>query len=87
MLPPGNEIQSMIAVEQVVVLMGTTSGNLFVYDAKDRKFRHQLATLEDSILCLMYFRWRVLIILLTIVWYHLYVQYVQCIYTYYALLL
>ncbi len=56
MLPPGNEIQSMLAVEHFVVLMGTTSGNLFVYDAKDRKFRHQLASLEDTILCLMYFR-------------------------------
>ena len=57
MLPPDNIIQSMLAVEHLIVLMGTTSGNLFVYDGRDRKLRHQLARLDDSILTLMYFRY------------------------------
>ena len=56
MMPPGTLVLSMVAIESALLLMGTSSGNLFVYDSYDRKLKHQLACVGDSVLCLVYFK-------------------------------
>lgn len=54
MMPHGIVIYSMVAVDSSLVVMGSNSGDILVYDGNDKKIKHSLKNMEDSILCLTY---------------------------------
>lgn len=54
MMPYGIVIYSMVAMDSSLVVMGSNSGDILVYDGNDKKLKHSLKNVEDSILCLTY---------------------------------
>ena len=57
MLPPKVLVYCMAPIDSSLMLLGTNTGVVYVYDGYDRKLKHQLAPLGDSVLCLLYFKW------------------------------
>ena len=47
---------SMAAMDPSLVVMGTNTGVISVYDSSERKLKHHLKQLDDSVLCLTYFK-------------------------------
>jgi len=56
MLPPKVLVYCMAPIDFSLMLPGTNTGVVYVYDGYDRKLKHQLAPLGDSVLCLLYFK-------------------------------
>ncbi len=56
MLMPGVQVYCMVAVNSSLVLLGTSTGEILVYDGYEKKLKHQLAPLGDTILCLVHFK-------------------------------
>lgn len=56
MMAPKTLIYCMVAVDSSFVLMGTSKGSILVYDGYDKKLKHSLKLLEDSVLCLVHFK-------------------------------
>jgi len=56
MLPPKLLVYCMAPIDSSLMLLGTNTGVVYVYDGYDRKLKHQLAPLGDSVLCLLYFK-------------------------------
>ncbi len=54
MLTPGVLVYCMVAVGPSMVLLGTSTGEVLVYDGHERKLKHSLAPLKDTILCLVH---------------------------------
>lgn len=54
MLPHGTVIYSIVAIEADLVVMGSNNGEILVYDGSDKKLKHSLKRVEDSVLCLTY---------------------------------
>ena len=56
MLSPNELVYCMAPIDSSLMLLGTNTGVVYVYDGYDRKMKHQLARLEDSVICLLYFK-------------------------------
>ena len=56
MMPPGILIFSMVAVDASLVLLGCNNGGILVYDGFEKKQKHALQTLQDSVLCLLHIK-------------------------------
>ncbi len=56
MMPHGTLIFSMVAVDSSLVLLGSNSGNILVYDGFEKKRKHVIRTLQDSVLCLVHIK-------------------------------
>ena len=56
MMMPGMQVLSMVAVNSRLVLLGTSVGVILVYDGYEQTLKHQLAPLDDSILCLVHIK-------------------------------
>jgi len=56
MLPPKVLVYCMAPIDSSLMLLGTNTGVVYVYDGYERKLKHQLAPLGDSVLCLLYFK-------------------------------
>ena len=56
MMSPSVQVFCITAVESSLVLMGTNTGVILVYDGYERKLKHQLNPLNDSVLCLAQFK-------------------------------
>ena len=52
MMAQGVVIYSMVNVDPNLMVMGSNSGDILVYDAYEKKLKHSLKNLEDSVLCL-----------------------------------
>ena len=50
------KVFSMAAIDPNLVVVGTNTGAIFVYDSSERKLKHQLKQLDDSVLSLTYFK-------------------------------
>ena len=51
MMPQNVLIYTMVSIGQSLVLLGTNTGEIIVYENYDKK-EYKLAPLEDSVLCL-----------------------------------
>ena len=49
-------IFSMVAIDCSLVLMGSNSGSILVYDAFQKKLKHTLKRLDDCVLCMLRIR-------------------------------
>lgn len=47
-------IYSMVAVDSSLVLMGSSTGVIFVYDGYDKELKYSLKSVQDSVLCLIH---------------------------------
>ncbi len=56
MMQHGTIIFSMVAVDSSLVLMGSNSGHILVYDGHEKKLKHSLKCLQDSVLCLIHIK-------------------------------
>ena len=56
MLTQKELVYCMMSIDSSLVLLGTNMGMVYVYDGYDRKLKHQLALLGDSVLCLLHFK-------------------------------
>ena len=56
MMMKNMKVFSMAAMDPNLVVMGTHTGVIYVYDSSERKLKHQLKQLDDSVLCLTYFK-------------------------------
>ena len=56
MMPHGTLIFSMVAVDSSLVLLGSNSGSILVYDGFEKKQKHVLRSLQDSVLCLVHIK-------------------------------
>lgn len=57
MMPPGTLIFSMVAVDSDLVLLGSNSGSILVYDGFEKRHKHALRNLQDSVLCLVHIKY------------------------------
>lgn len=55
-LPENRRIISMAAVESNLVLMGSSDGDVLVYDGMEKTYMHALKSGGSSILILVYFK-------------------------------
>lgn len=55
MMPQNTLVYSMVAVGTTLVVLGTNTGHLLVYEGYNKK-EHRLPPLKDSILCLYHVR-------------------------------
>lgn len=55
-MPHGTLVYSMVAVDSSLVVMGLSSGSILVYDGYDKKKKHELKCLDDSVLCLAHLK-------------------------------
>ena len=56
MMQKGTLIFSMLAVDSSLMLMGSNKGYILVYDGFEKKLKHTLRGLDDSILCLIHIK-------------------------------
>ena len=56
MVQHGTLIFSIVAVDSNLVLMGSNKGDILVYDGYDKKQKHSLKSLGDSVLCLIHIK-------------------------------
>ena len=56
-MPPSVLILCMVAVDSKYILMGSNSGNVYVYNGNERKMKHQLSPVGDAVLCLEFIRY------------------------------
>ena len=56
MLTQKELVYCMTSIDSSLMLLGTNMGMVYVYDGYDRKLKHQLAPLGDSVLCLLHFK-------------------------------
>ena len=56
-MAPNTVIFSIAAIDSDLVLMGSNGGDILVYDGRERKLKHRLCNVRDSVISLIYFKY------------------------------